>query len=788
MQSSVQVRSHRSRVDAALFLPDEPPFVVTVLGAACALLLASCGGGGSAASDPVAAAGTTAQALATNSQADGSMSTSDTTWTPIASEGAHFTVSGTQTVRYGAGSSWVSRDIAGGADCSNTAFGGDPIYGTVKSCQAAATVTAASWSRIAGEGENFSVSGTQTVRYGTGSSWLVKTVTGSGSCSNAFFGSDPAYGVVKECDVDGSAATPTAWTKIANENAAFTLSGTQTVRYGSGASWITKTVAGGGTCSNGFFGNDPIYGVAKECDIASDGSSGGSSGGGSTPTAGVCTPPASPIDTSGAATVGNGTAASCTEGALRAAVGAYPIVRFNCGAAAVTIPLTATIDLPTERDTTIDGGNLVTLDGRNAVRLLSLDRQNYRVNARTVTLQHIALVNGKAPAGGYVAPNPTNPSCAYGYASGGGAAVAVRDAKLHAFDVDFRNNAAATPGPDIGGGAVYAMGSLDVLIADSKFSGNSGSNGGAVNMLNSNLRIYNSNFAGNIANGIDNYVAGTDVSSCPGVGGPGQGGAGGSGGAVSIDGGDDTDVTVCGSTFTGNSAVQAGALQRVADGAARAMTIDRSAFSGNTAKQSGAIYLQNLAPLTIVASTFSGNQAVYNGVGQLYGNAFNIVNSTFANNTATHGVAGALMLGNSAASSSIRNVTFAGNKASGGPGYFSAAIFGDTNIQIANTLFANNTSDDPWNPMQCGFTPAGGSNDLQWPRIRSVGGLTDSPCVAGIAFADPLLGALANNGGPTATFAPAAASPLRGAGRDCPTTDQRGNARSTANCTIGAVE
>jgi predicted outer membrane repeat protein len=34
----------------------------------------------------------------------------------------------------------------------------------------------------------------------------------------------------------------------------------------------------------------------------------------------------------------------------------------------------------------------------------------------------------------------------------------VRDARLHVIDVEFRNNAAASPGPDVGGGAIYATG------------------------------------------------------------------------------------------------------------------------------------------------------------------------------------------------------------------------------------------------------------------------------------------------------------------------------------------
>jgi len=56
-----------------------------------------------------------------------------------------------------------------------------------------------------------------------------------------------------------------------------------------------------------------------------------------------------------------------------------------------------------------------------------------------------------------------------------------------------------------------------------------------------------------------------------------------------------------------------------------------------------------------------------------------------------------------------------------------------------------------------------------------------------LLIADPMLGALADNGGDTETLAPAAGSPARGLGRSCPPTDQRGMPRADP-CTAGAVE
>jgi RHS repeat-associated protein len=61
------------------------------------------------------------------------------------------------------------------------------------------------------------------------------------------------------------------WTKIADEGASFTVSGTQTVRYGAGISWVQLAVSGTGQCTNAYFGSDPINGTVKQCEVLSGG-------------------------------------------------------------------------------------------------------------------------------------------------------------------------------------------------------------------------------------------------------------------------------------------------------------------------------------------------------------------------------------------------------------------------------------------------------------------------------------------------------------------------------------
>ena len=102
-----------------------------------------------------------------------------------------------------------------------------------------------------------------------------------------------------------------------------------------------------------------------------------------------------PVDTSHpTTTVGTGDAASCTFDALKHAVTAGGIIAFNCGSLRSTITVTATLNLPIDKDTVIDGGKKITLDGGGDVEVL-IRQPGLRHNESRVTLQHIALVGGK---------------------------------------------------------------------------------------------------------------------------------------------------------------------------------------------------------------------------------------------------------------------------------------------------------------------------------------------------------------------------------------------------------
>jgi hypothetical protein len=288
-----------------------------------------------------------------------------------------------------------------------------------------------------------------------------------------------------------------------------------------------------------------------------------------------------PANVSNPTVIGNGTAASCTFAALSTAVGKGGVITFNCGGA-VTIPITATMNLPTTKNTVIDGGNNVTLDGGHAVQILSFNSANFQANNNSLTLQHIALVNGKTTPTDLI---PTaQPPCSQGYDDGQGGALFMRDGNLFVIDCVFTGNEAAQLGPDTGGGAIYIEGSKNgAVIVGSTFTNNSGANAGAVGALFAELDIYNSLFQDNTATGHD--ANNNDASMCSAINnGQNEIGSGGNGGAIYGDG-NSFNITLCGDAVLDNVAGQnafGGGLFFTSDDMLGVLTIADTTMTGNT--------------------------------------------------------------------------------------------------------------------------------------------------------------------------------------------------------------
>jgi CSLREA domain-containing protein len=209
-----------------------------------------------------------------------------------------------------------------------------------------------------------------------------------------------------------------------------------------------------------------------------------------------------------------------------------------------------------------------------------------------------------------------------------------------------------------------------------------------------------------------------------------------------------------------------------------ALTIRRCTFANNqTSFQGAAMNLQRVA-LTIEDSTFSNNHAgFFSGGGAIsaLGVGGSIVNSTFSGNTA--GTASALNLGGiSIAPVSLINNTITANQATRLVAAISS-FFAD--LTLSNNIIAGNVGGD------CRLSSAMTDHNLDSDNTCLLTGPGDLPGT------NPLLGPLADNGGPTDTHALLAGSPALDAGNNstCPAADQRGVTRPQGPfCDMGAFE
>ena len=274
----------------------------------------------------------------------------------------------------------------------------------------------------------------------------------------------------------------------------------------------------------------------------------------------------------------------------------------------------------------------------------------------------------------------------------------------------------------------------------------------------------------------------------------------GRGGAIYNVGG---TLTISNSVITGNTAPNGGGLNNAAStGPAVNATLNivNCVVSNNTATGSGG-GMQNFSTSTvnIDRSTFMGN--VSNGTtggggGQLNGGV-RITNSTFANNSAPAGSGGGIQT-NGTLGAIFTNVTIAGNTSLNNGGGIHRATTSPT-FWIRNSIIANNTG--AATTLDVSNSAAGliseGNN-----IIGSVGTSTGW-IMSDQQNVNPMLGQLANNGGPTQTFLPQAGSPAINMGNNCVLTstcsannppanvivDQRGTARPQGGSVdVGSVE
>lgn len=514
----------------------------------------------------------------------------------------------------------------------------------------------------------------------------------------------------------------------------------------------------------------------------------------------ICTPPAPPTISATPTVV-----TTCTGAGIQAAIDSAGRnedihITFDCGGAA-TITLNSPLVL-NDQDILLDGGGNITLSGNNTSRILedpNVGDPNAGHYANDIVLRDIRITNARGPAA-----TTTKDGNARGGAlrlGGPGTRVYIIDSTLEG------NNTRSQTDEDNQGGAVFVGNAFETVIIGSVFTNNRAGSGGAFGGIATGLQVYNSRFSNNQA---------TDSTS--------GGIVRGHGGALHLDGvrnnfnpNSNRDINICGSTFSGNTAVRGGGAIKstVSDGQGTKLTISDSSFVNNrlvgvppNEGHGGALYhIEDDAAagtgddLEIRNSTFENNYAYSQGGAAwiLIRGSGSITNSTFASNRASQsgtnrvGQGGALVINRGGIP--IRSSTFANNFAT----FQGGALFAgnNSNVTLTNSLFVDNVLDpNHTNPATSDFQgyhtnrTLTGSGNLQFPREKpgvgnAVNNIITNPDPL---FDDPLLLALADNGGSTRTFALDDGSAAINAGvAGCPATDQRGEARVDA-CDIGAFE
>lgn len=224
---------------------------------------------------------------------------------------------------------------------------------------------------------------------------------------------------------------------------------------------------------------------------------------------------------------------------------------------------------------------------------------------------------------------------------------------------------------------------------------------------------------------------------------------------------------------------------------------DNESFEGG---YGGGLYAEGTV-LAIVDSVFSGNRNSGDG-GALtfYGSELILEDSTLADNlvdTALYpsssgwGAYGGAMEAD-AQHLTMKNTTISGNEiidGNGGEEGSGAAIEGEfETYEVVNSMIADNTGTEVSEVGQCTTTLGSLGHNLESEEPAGELRCFEEPTDI---VADPLLVALADNGGETDTVALSAGSPAIDAGDAalCLPTDQRGYARPVgAGCDIGAFE
>jgi hypothetical protein len=250
-------------------------------------------------------------------------------------------------------------------------------------------------------------------------------------------------------------------------------------------------------------------------------------------------------------------------------------------------------------------------------------------------------------------------------------------------------------------------------------------------------------------------------------------------------------VSISGLTITNGVAPEGGGVNNNGT-----LTLDAVTVDGNSASGGGGI--ENFGTLTVRNSTVSNNTSLDQGAGGIDSEAgtLTVVNSTISGNQGgSNGGAGGIAVNVSQGSDTafINNSTITNN--TGGDSSGGGIDDDESSVTLFDTIVANNSGGNGADVGGSGITSAG-HNLIGLGNGSFTAGTGDQVGSPGSPI-DPMLGPLADNGGPTKTHLPHQPvstppfSPVIGMGdpTGAPASDQRGLPRTTGGkIDIGAVE
>ncbi len=435
---------------------------------------------------------------------------------------------------------------------------------------------------------------------------------------------------------------------------------------------------------------------------------------------------------------------------------AVDVIRFapSLTSAPTVITLTGAQLVITE-DVTINGpglanfpNGLIALDAKNLSRIFLVD--DSAATAINVTLNGLIFFQGSASGedGGAIFSREnltvrnsffsTNKSTTAGGAVGSTGRLTVENST-------FTNNSAPS-----GGAIANAGGTL--MLRDSSLTGNTATSddGGALHNAGP-ATIERSNISGNTATslggGIFNSPQGTLVIGNSSIS---SNHAGVNGGGIFLRGDDVATMSISDSTFNGNTAGNGAGGISIDHGT---VAVERSTVSGNT----GGGISTNEGSLAVSDSTIANNTGGEGGGFDLNGNA-TIKNSTISGNGGTKG--GGIYNNRQL---TLISCTVSGNTSSGNGGGVFTEVFGGFTTAISTIIAGNDAAgsgDD--------VSSDAGHFQAAFSLIESTAGALITPVlfptrpglvVSNLFGVDPLLGPLADNGGPTLTHALLPGSP-----------------------------